>query len=189
MTTVPARVAAPSPTVENAAFATKTAGTVKTLGIHESRQPGFRRNANARMSGARSENAAVKPDSILWARDCHETLSHAASIPWQSRWKMPSKNVEMPFGDQHGCADATDDIGTERAPQAEAEQDYEDAGEVRSDLVVDPGARSRLCAEVRDVIVRHAVRGWLRQTTRDPSDVERHECEQATSPGDARWHV
>ena len=109
MTTVPARVAAPSPTVEKAAFAAKTAGTVRRLGIHESRQAGFRRNANARTSGARSENAAVKPDSILWARECHETLSHAASA--------------------------------ERTPQAEPEQDHEDAREVRSDLVVDPGAR------------------------------------------------
>jgi hypothetical protein len=63
------------------------------------------------------------------------------------------------------------------------------ACEVRSDLLVDPEARSRHCAEVRDVIVCHAVRGWLRQTTRDPSNIECHECEEATSPGDARWHV
>jgi len=68
----------------------------KAWGIHESRQAGFRRNANARISGASSENAAVNPDSILCARECHETLSHAESIPRQSRWKMPSKNVEMP---------------------------------------------------------------------------------------------
>src|SRR3954453_6463131 len=72
MTTVPARVAAPSPTVEKATFAATTAGTVSRLGIHESRQAGFRRNANARRSGARSENAPVKPDSTLWARECHE---------------------------------------------------------------------------------------------------------------------
>ena len=62
------------------------AGTVRRLGIHESRQAGFRRNANARISGASSENAAVNPDSILCARECHETLSHAESIPRQSRW-------------------------------------------------------------------------------------------------------
>ena len=85
MTTVPARVAAPSPTAENATFAAKTAGTVRRLGIHKSRQAGFRRNAKERMSDARSENAAVKPDSILWACECHEPLSQAASIPRQSR--------------------------------------------------------------------------------------------------------
>src|SRR3954466_9765319 len=67
MTTVPARVAAPSPTAENATFAAKTAGTVRRLGIHESRQAGFRRKASARISGASSENAPVNPDSILCA--------------------------------------------------------------------------------------------------------------------------
>ena len=45
------------------------------------------------------------------------------------------------------------------------------ACEVRSDLLVDPEARSRHCAEARDVIVCHAVRGWLRQATRDPSNI------------------
>jgi len=40
----------------------------------------------ARISGASGENAAVNPDSILCARECHETLSHAESIPRQSRW-------------------------------------------------------------------------------------------------------
>ena len=34
-----------------------------------------------------------------------------------------------------------------------------------------------------------AVRGRLRQATRDPSDVERHECEEAANTGDARRHV
>jgi len=93
------------------------------------------------------------------------------------------------LGDQHRCTDAADDVGTERAPQAKPEQDHEDPCEVRSDLVVDPRARGRHRTEVRDVVVRHAVRGWLRQTTRDPSDVERHECEEPADPGEARRHV
>src|SRR5690242_17312178 len=114
MTTVPARVAAPSPTAERARFATKTAGTVSRLGIQESRHVGFRLNANASTSGARSEKAPVKPDSILWARECHETLSQAASIPRQSRWKIPSKNVEMPSGAQHGRPGSADDVWAER---------------------------------------------------------------------------
>jgi hypothetical protein len=80
----------------------------------------------------------------------------------------------------HRCCRA----GRERTSQA-----MEVAGCAASDLLVDPGARSRHCAEVRDVIVCHAVRGWLRQTTRDPSNTECHECEEATSPGDALWHV
>jgi hypothetical protein len=48
--------------------------------------------------------------------------------------EMPSKKPRC-FPDQHVCADATDDIGTERAPQSKPEQNNEDACGVRSDLV------------------------------------------------------
>jgi hypothetical protein len=95
-TTVPARVAAPFPIAEKTTLATTIVGTVSRLGSHESRHPGMRRNASARISGAASVAAPVTPDSSLCACECHESLLQAVSIPRQSRRKKPSSKAPAP---------------------------------------------------------------------------------------------
>src|SRR4051812_12056223 len=90
---VVARVAAPSPKREKTTPTTIAAGTAKRVGNHTSRHAGSRRNAKDKISGAANVAATVNLVSILCADECHESFLQAASIPRQSRRKMPSRNA------------------------------------------------------------------------------------------------
>jgi hypothetical protein len=75
------------------------------------------------------------------------------------------------------------------APQSKPEQDYEDACEVRADLVVDPGLAAVIAprSEMSSFATLYA--DGCARPPRDPSDVECHERDEAANRGEARRHV
>jgi hypothetical protein len=72
---------------------------------------------------------------------------------------------------------------TERAPEADPEQDHQDARNVCGELVVQPGLARRERPEVGGVVVGRAERSRLSDVTRDPADVERHEGGETAEAG------
>jgi hypothetical protein len=187
-TTVAARVEAPSPQTENSAPARMDAGSVKRLGSHARCHAGFRRKAKARIGGPSRNAAPVIPDSILWACECHEVFRQPWSMPRQSRRKIPSRKRADARDDHGQRADPAKHVRAERAPEAQPEDDDEQARQVRTDLVVEPWIAGGPRPEVGDVVPNGAVGVRLRKAARDPGDVHRHEGDQSAGSGDAGGH-
>ena len=153
-----------------------------------SASPGSRRNAKASTNGVRSSAAAVTPDSTLCAEACHETLSHRASMPWQSSRKTPSRAMPTPTTASPTQPSRGSHPAPERAPQADREPDHEQTRQVRRHLVVEPGARRRERAEIADVVVRGAERVGLREVTEENTDDEADRSGEPAQGGDPVRH-
>ena len=186
MTNAPARVAAPSPTVEKTAFAAKTAGTVSRLGIHESRQAGSggTRTQGRAVPGARTPRRSRF--DLVGARVPRDVVTRRI-IPRQSRWKMPSKNVEMPSAISTAAPmrPMTSGLSARHKPSPSRITRMP----VR---FARPGCRSR---GLRPSSRRSEMSSFATLYADgcaddcDPSDVERDECKEAANPADARRHA
>ena len=138
-TTVPARVAAPSPIAENATLARKIAGMAASTGSHESRHAGIRRNASARSSNAANVAAAVKPDSILCAVRMPGVVGAGRVDPLAVEPEDPVEEGAHSRCDQGRGAKAAEEVGAQCAPEPDAERDDQEPGDVGGELVVEPG--------------------------------------------------
>src|SRR4051812_12827628 len=76
-------------------------------------------------------------------------------------------------GDQRCGAEATEPTRAQRVPETNSERDDQHPGQIRPELVVEPRASRRQCAEVGDVVVGGAERRRLSEVAGDPADVER----------------
>ena len=91
-----ARVAKPGPRALNAALVASKAGVARSVGSQRWRHAGRRLKVKASTDGVRRNAAAVTPDSILCAEECHDVLSQPASMPWQSSRNNPSAQCPPP---------------------------------------------------------------------------------------------
>src|SRR6266542_4367409 len=92
---------------------------------------------------------------------------------------------EYPKTHEHhcACADPPEVVETQRAPEPKAEEDDQDPGEVRPNLVEDPRLVRGQRPEIRRSVVRRAVSVRLRERAPDVADTDRDKYEKPTNPG------
>jgi hypothetical protein len=166
-------------------LASRIAGIASRLGSHAPRQPAIRRKANARISGARISAAAVTPRLELVRVRVPGVVRARCVDPAAVQ---PEEAVEEAAGSgerQRHRAEAPEEVGAEREPEADREDDHQQAGQVGSDLVVEPSAARGDGAEVGDVVVGGAEGGGLCEVAREPPDRAREEGDQAADAGGA----
>ena len=83
---------------------------------------------------------------------------------------------------------AAEQVRAERSPEPYRQHRDEHAGEIRADLVVDPGAVRGDGPEVGDVVASGAVGAGLGEPARHPADGGCDQGEQTADAGNAREH-
>ncbi len=185
---LPAREAAPGPRMLNAALTASTRGVARSVGSQMPCQTRRRLNANASTTGARYRHVTVTTDSFpctarVPRRVVTVGIDPAAVQPEEAVEEHPDPDeAEKEYSEPGGQA------ASQGAPQPEREDENEQTGQVRGDLVVEPGALGRDRAEIADVVVGRAERLGLAEVTHDEPDDEGHRREQPADGGDTQGH-
>ena len=185
---LPAREAAPGPRTLNAALIASTSGVARSVGsqipCHDKETPEREREHERReVQARRGDDRFLPVHAGVPRRVIAAGVDPAAVQPEEAVEEHPDPDeAEEEYPEPGGQA------ASEGAPQPEREDEDEQTGQVRGDLVVEPGALGRDRAEIADVVVGRAERLGLAEVTHDEPDDEGHRREQPADGGDAQGH-